>query len=30
MDVVNSLRERDPDRDRQPGDRIDSIEIRES
>jgi cyclophilin family peptidyl-prolyl cis-trans isomerase len=30
MDVVNSIRERDPDRDRQPGDTIDSIEIRES
>jgi cyclophilin family peptidyl-prolyl cis-trans isomerase len=30
MDVVNSLRERDPDRDRQPGDAINSIEIRES
>jgi cyclophilin family peptidyl-prolyl cis-trans isomerase len=29
MDVVNSIRERDPDRDRQPGDRIDSVEIRE-
>lgn len=30
MDVVNSIRERDPGTDRQPGDRIDSIEIRES
>ncbi len=30
MDVVNSLRERDPGRDRQPGDAINSIEIRES
>jgi cyclophilin family peptidyl-prolyl cis-trans isomerase len=30
MDVVNKLRVRDPDSDRQPGDRIDSIEIRES
>lgn len=30
MDVVNSLRERDPGRDRNPGDRIDSIEIVES
>jgi len=30
MDVVKSLRERDPQRDRQPGDRIESIEIRES
>ena len=30
MDVVNSLRERDPQRDPQPGDRIDTIEIDES
>jgi cyclophilin family peptidyl-prolyl cis-trans isomerase len=30
MDVVNSLRERDPQSDSQPGDRIDSIEIEES
>lgn len=30
MDVVNSIRERDPGRDRQPGDTINSIEIRES
>ncbi len=30
MDVLNSLRERDPQRDRQPGDRIDTIEINES
>jgi len=30
MDVVSSLRERDPQRDRQPGDRIETIEIRES
>jgi cyclophilin family peptidyl-prolyl cis-trans isomerase len=30
MDIVNSLRERDPQRDRQPGDRIETIEIRES
>lgn len=30
MDVVNNIRERDPGRDRQPGDRINSIEIRES
>jgi cyclophilin family peptidyl-prolyl cis-trans isomerase len=30
MDVVRSLRERDPQRDRQPGDRIDSIEISEA
>jgi peptidyl-prolyl cis-trans isomerase B (cyclophilin B) len=30
MDVVNSLRERDPQRDRTPGDRIDTIEISES
>jgi cyclophilin family peptidyl-prolyl cis-trans isomerase len=29
MNVVNSIRLRDPDRDRQPGDRINSIEIRE-
>ena len=30
MDVLNSLRERDPQRDREPGDRIDTIEISES
>ncbi len=30
MDVVMSLRERDPQRDRQPGDRIETIEITES
>ena len=30
MDVVRSLRERDPQRDRQPGDRIDTIEISEA
>ncbi len=30
MDVVNSLRERDPQRDRQSGDRIETIEIREA
>jgi cyclophilin family peptidyl-prolyl cis-trans isomerase len=30
MDVVLSIRERDPGRDREPGDRIDSIEISES
>jgi cyclophilin family peptidyl-prolyl cis-trans isomerase len=30
MDVLTSIRERDPQRDRQPGDRIDSIEITES
>lgn len=30
MDVVNSIRERDPMRDRQPGDTIDRIEIQES
>ena len=30
MDVVLSLRERDPQRDREPGDRIESIEITES
>ncbi len=29
MDVVNSLRERDPGRDRQPGDTINSIDIAE-
>jgi cyclophilin family peptidyl-prolyl cis-trans isomerase len=30
MDVVNALRERDSQRDRQPGDAITSIEILES
>jgi cyclophilin family peptidyl-prolyl cis-trans isomerase len=30
IDVVNSIRERDPQRDSQPGDRIDTIEIDES
>ena len=30
MDVVGSLRERDPQRDRNPGDRIETIEITES
>jgi cyclophilin family peptidyl-prolyl cis-trans isomerase len=30
MDVVSQLRERDPQRDPQPGDRIDTIEIDES
>ncbi len=30
MDVLNSLRERDPQRDREPGDRIDTIKISES
>ena len=30
MDVVNSLRERDPQRDPNPGDRIETIEIDES
>ncbi|HEX2142215.1 MAG TPA: peptidylprolyl isomerase [Candidatus Limnocylindria bacterium] len=30
MEVVRSLRERDPSRDRNPGDRIESIEISES
>lgn len=30
MDVVNSIRERDPGRDRQPGDKIQFIEITES
>ena len=29
MDVLNSLRERDPGRDRDPGDRIETIEIEE-
>ena len=29
MDVVLSIRERDPQRDREPGDRIDTIEISE-
>jgi cyclophilin family peptidyl-prolyl cis-trans isomerase len=30
MDVLTSIRERDPQRDRQPGDRIETIEITES
>ena len=30
MDVLRSLRERDPQRDREPGDRIEMIEISES
>jgi len=30
MDVLQSLRERDPQRDREPGDRIETIEIGES
>ncbi len=30
MDVVNTIRERDPQRDPTPGDRIDTIEIEES
>ena len=30
MDVVSSLRERDPQRDRNPGERIDTIEITKS
>ena len=30
LDVLQSLRERDPQRDRQPGDRIETIEISES
>jgi cyclophilin family peptidyl-prolyl cis-trans isomerase len=30
MDVVRSIRERDPQRDREPGDRIETIEISES
>jgi hypothetical protein len=29
MEVLNSIRERDPQRDPQPGDRIDTIEIQE-
>jgi cyclophilin family peptidyl-prolyl cis-trans isomerase len=29
MDVVRSIRERDPQRDREPGDRIETIEIEE-
>ena len=30
MDVVNSLRERDPQSDREPGDRIERVEIEET
>ncbi len=30
MDVLRSIRERDPQRDREPGDRIEAIEITES
>jgi cyclophilin family peptidyl-prolyl cis-trans isomerase len=30
MEVVNSIRERDPQRDSQPGDKIETIEIEES
>jgi len=30
MDVLQAIRERDPQRDRDPGDRIETIEIRES
>jgi cyclophilin family peptidyl-prolyl cis-trans isomerase len=30
LDVLRSIRERDPQRDRQPGDRIETIEISES
>jgi cyclophilin family peptidyl-prolyl cis-trans isomerase len=30
IDVLRSIRERDPQRDRQPGDRIETIEITES
>jgi cyclophilin family peptidyl-prolyl cis-trans isomerase len=30
MDVVNAIRERDPQRDRNPGDRIETVEIVES
>lgn len=29
MDVVNAIRERDPGRDRNPGDRLESVEIEE-
>ncbi|MCA1740727.1 MAG: peptidylprolyl isomerase, partial [Actinobacteria bacterium] len=29
MEVVNEVRERDPQRDREPGDRIEAIEIEE-
>ena len=29
MDVVNAIRERDPQRDREPGDRIERVEIEE-
>ena len=30
MEVVNSLRERDPQSDREPGDRIESVEVEET
>jgi hypothetical protein len=30
MEVVNSIRERDPQRDSKPGDRIDTIQIDEA
>jgi hypothetical protein len=30
MEVLRSLRERDPQRDRQPGDRIETVEIAEA
>ncbi len=30
MDVVNALRERDPQRDREPGDEIERVEIEET
>lgn len=30
MDTLNAIRERDPQRDREPGDRIESVEIEES
>lgn len=30
MEVVNAIRERDPARDREPGDRIERVEIKES
>jgi cyclophilin family peptidyl-prolyl cis-trans isomerase len=30
MEVVNSIRERDPQSDREPGDRIERVEIEET
>jgi cyclophilin family peptidyl-prolyl cis-trans isomerase len=29
MDIVNAIRERDPQRDREPGDRIERVDIEE-